>query len=100
MNRRSLAPRIALLGALLFAAVLTAQADSRRLVSLEGQLALQLPTCPRLKTKEGDLYSLSGDLRDFSHGDKVRVIGFLDGRSPCGEEPAIEVRRINRRHQP
>ena len=97
MQRRTLGSRIFLLGAFMFSLAAGAQADGRRLVSLEGKLALELPACPRLETKEGDLYSLSGNLRDFADGDKVRVIGFLDGRSPCGEEPAIEVRKINRR---
>jgi hypothetical protein len=100
MKRREFGSLILILGAFFLPTVLGAQADSRRLVSLEGRLALELPTCPRLETKEGDLYSLSGDLRDFANGDKVRVIGFLDGRSPCGEEPAIEVRKINRRQAP
>ena len=100
MKRRTFSSRILILGALLFPAVLSSQSDNRRLISLDGRLDLAKPACPQLETKEGDRYGLSGDLRDFGDGDRVRVIGFLDGRSPCGEEPAIEVRKINRRQRP
>lgn len=70
--------------------------DNRRIVSLEGRLNEERRACPVLRTDEGDLYNLTGDLRQFDHGDKVRVIGFLDGRSRCGG-PAVEVREINGR---
>jgi hypothetical protein len=71
--------------------------NNRRLVSVEGRINDNRRSCPTLRTNEGDTYNLTGDLRSYNRGDKVRVIGFLDGnRSACGGGPAIEVREINR----
>ena len=70
--------------------------DSRRLVSLDGLINQSQSACPTLRTAQGDLYSLSGNLRDYNHGDRVRVVGLLDGQSRCGG-PAVEVREINAR---
>ena len=52
--------------------------------------------CPTLRDANGALFGLSGDLRDFGPGDRVRVIGFEEGRIRCGGR-GIEVQEITGR---
>ena len=50
--------------------------------------------CPILRTDEGDVYSLVGDLQDFGSGDRVRIVGLTVEVSICSRGTTVEVRRI------
>jgi hypothetical protein len=68
-----------------------------RLISVDGRLDGN-GDCPSLRASNGDLFGLEGDLRDWSRGENVRVIGFLENaRSGCGYNRTIAVREINER---
>ena len=68
-----------------------------RLISVDGRLGGN-GDCPSLRTSDGELFGLEGDLRDRDYGDSVRVVGFLDNaRSRCGYNRTIAVREINGR---
>jgi Protein of unknown function (DUF5818) len=55
----------------------------RRLITVEGRLD-EGRYCPAVRGNNGELYSLSGDLRNFREGDKVKVFGYLAENSRCG----------------
>ncbi|HEX6863136.1 MAG TPA: hypothetical protein VF414_09995 [Thermoanaerobaculia bacterium] len=68
-----------------------------RLISVDGRLGGD-GDCPSLRATNGDLFGLEGDLRDWSHGENVRVVGFLENdRSDCGYNRTIAIREINER---
>ncbi|HKV13373.1 MAG TPA: hypothetical protein VJ725_34850 [Thermoanaerobaculia bacterium] len=68
-----------------------------RLISVDGRLGGD-SDCPSLRATNGDLFGLDGDLRDWSYGENVRVVGFLDNaRSDCGYNRTIAIREINER---
>ncbi|HEX9944464.1 MAG TPA: hypothetical protein VGG03_20835 [Thermoanaerobaculia bacterium] len=69
--------------------------DDDRLISVTGHLDRGL-ACTSIDADNGDRYALSGDLQDYRDGDRVRVIGFLGGRSLCGAR-TIEVEEIRGR---
>jgi LysM repeat protein len=50
--------------------------------------------CPILRTDEGEVYSLVGNLQDFGSGDRVRIIGRTVEVSICSRGTTVEVRRI------
>ena len=50
--------------------------------------------CPILRTDEGDVYSLVGDLQDFGSGDRVRIVGRTVEVSICSRGTTVDVRRI------
>ncbi len=52
------------------------------------------PECPILRTDDGDVYSLVGDLQDFGTGDHVRIVGRLVEVSICMRGTTVQVRRI------
>jgi len=52
------------------------------------------PECPILRSDDGDVYSLVGDLQDFDAGDHVRIVGRTVEVSICQRGTTIEVRRI------
>lgn len=68
-----------------------------RLISVDGRLGGN-GDCPSLRASNGDTFGLEGDLRDWSYGESVRVVGFLeDDRSGCGYNRTIAIREINER---
>lgn len=52
------------------------------------------PECPILRTDDGDVYSLVGDLQDFGSGDRVRIIGRTVEVPICSRGTTVEVRQI------
>lgn len=52
------------------------------------------PECPILRTRDGEVYSLTGDLEEFDSGDRVRIVGRLVEFSICQRGTTIQVRRI------
>jgi hypothetical protein len=69
--------------------------DSRQLVTVDGTFEFD-STCPSLRGTDGKSYDLAGELGNSHDGDRVRVRGFLAGRSSCGGT-ALEVQEIRRR---
>ncbi len=55
----------------------------RRLVTVEGRLD-DGRNCPAVRGNNGEIYSLSGNLRNFREGDRVKVLGYLAEDSRCG----------------
>jgi len=68
--------------------------ENGRLISVTGRLGGDRD-CATLRDRDGRLFGLSGDLRDYGRGETVRVIGFLQGGSRCGGAN-IDVQEITR----
>ncbi|MFL6194335.1 MAG: DUF5818 domain-containing protein [Thermoanaerobaculia bacterium] len=68
---------------------------NERLVSVDGRID-RGSRCDTLRADNGDRYGLAGDLRDYRDGERVRVVGFLGGRSACGSR-TIDVQEIRDR---
>ena len=68
---------------------------NRQLITVDGTFEFD-STCPSLRGTDGKSYDLAGDLGNSHDGDRVRVRGFLAGRSSCGGT-ALEVQEIRRR---
>lgn len=58
------------------------RSDNRRLISVDGRL--DRDRCPSIRTNDGRIFGLDGDLRNYRDGEWVHIVGFLDGRSRCG----------------
>lgn len=68
-----------------------------RLISVDGRLGGS-NRCPSLRTDDGEVFGLSGDLEGHDYGDNVRVIGFFENRrSSCGFNRTIVFDEINGR---
>jgi hypothetical protein len=66
-----------------------------RLISVEGRLGGS-SRCPSLRTRDGEVFGLDGDLEGRRPGDNVRVIGFFENtRSSCGHNRTIVFDEIN-----
>ncbi len=50
--------------------------------------------CPTLRSQDGTLYSLAGDLGEFDVGDEVCVCGPTGGFSICMQGTTVTVHRI------
>ncbi len=66
----------------------------RRTLSVTG--ILDRGRCTTLRTDRGDVYGLTGDLRGYGDGARVRVTGFSTGGTRCGR-PALEVQDVRGR---
>jgi hypothetical protein len=67
--------------------------DEHEALRVDGRLDLR-GSCPAIHTPDGVSYDLDGNLGDFHDGDRVRVIGVLQGRSACGGR-TLEVNEIH-----
>lgn len=65
-----------------------------RIISVTGRLGGS-SSCASLRDRNGRVFGLSGDLRNYGPGASVKVIGFLEGGSRCGGQN-IEVQEITR----
>jgi len=65
---------------------------NRDLISVDGTINRGL-ACTSVDADNGERYALSGDLGGVRDGDRVRVIGFVGGRSLCGSR-TIDVQEI------
>lgn len=61
---------------------------------VEGELTAEGVECQALRADDGTLYTLVGDLGEFSTGDDVRVIGVEPAMSICMQGTTLEVLRI------
>jgi hypothetical protein len=69
------------------------RSDNRRVISVEGRL--DRDQCPTIRTDDGRIFGLDGDLRNYRDGDWVHIVGVLDGRSRCGGT-GLQVGEISR----
>ena len=56
--------------------------SDRRAISVSGRL--ESDRCPVLRTNQGEVYGLDGDLAGYGRGDWVRVSGFVESGTRCG----------------
>lgn len=66
------------------------------IVRVEGRLTDEGVECPAMRTDDGALYTLTGDLGDAQAGDRVVVEGTLPDASICMQGTTIAVARIER----
>jgi hypothetical protein len=58
--------------------------DRRRVTSVEGRLSYARGGCPALRTSNGEVFALSGNLPNYRQGDRIRATGFLENDYQCG----------------
>lgn len=68
--------------------------DDGDLVSVQGTVTGEGVECPVLRTSEGELYSLTGDLGDLGPGDRVRVEGTVAEVSICMQGTTLQVQAL------
>ena len=78
---------IAALGCLLTAAA----AQSNRRITVTGRLTREGVECQAFRSKNGILYTLTGNLRGFKAGDRVRVVGRVAQMSTCMQGTTLSV---------
>ena len=65
-----------------------------RVVRVTGTLTDEGVECQALETENGTVYTLTGNLRDFEVGDRVRVVGKVAEVSICQQGTTLEVLNI------
>lgn len=65
-----------------------------RVVRITGTLTNEGVECQALETESGQIYTLTGNLRDFEVGDRVRVVGKVAEVSICQQGTTLEVLNI------
>lgn len=63
-------------------------------VTVRGTLTAEGTECPAMRTAEGELYTLTGDLGGFGVGDRVEVTGQVARFSICMQGTTLQVRSI------
>ena len=93
-------PSAILLPLLLTAAVMPASGlgMGKKTIEVKGRLTDEGVECQALRADDGTLYTLSGDLRGFKTGDRVRVAGTIAEVSICQQGITIEIRKIAADH--
>lgn len=67
-----------------------------RRVTVTGRLTGEGAECQALRSKDGTLYTLTGNLRGFKAGDRVRVVGRMAEVSTCMQGTTLTVESIKR----
>jgi hypothetical protein len=67
----------------------------RRLITVEGRLD-DGRNCPAVRGNNGELYNLTGDLKNYRDGDMVNVFGYVAENSRCGGR-TVQVSEIVKR---
>jgi hypothetical protein len=75
---------------------LTGPAPPGNSLRVQGRLTAEGVECPALRGDDGRLYTLTGDLKGFSIGDRVLVEGTLAQISFCMQGTTLQVRSISR----
>jgi len=65
-----------------------------RVVRIAGTLTNEGVECQALVTDSGKLYTLTGNLREFENGDRVRVVGKVAEVSICQQGTTLQVLNI------
>ena len=66
-------------------------------VTLSGVITGEGVECPAMRGRDGQLYTLAGNVGDFEPGDRVQVQGRVAEASFCMQGTTIEVRRMRHR---
>lgn len=69
---------------------------SGRRVTVTGRLTGEGAECQAMRSKGGALYTLTGNLRGFKSGDRVRVVGRAAEVSTCMQGTTLAVESIKR----
>lgn len=72
----------------------TTRDDSPDQVRVTGVLTEEGAECPALRADNGELYTLAGDIGEYSSGDRVTVEGHVAEASFCMQGTTISVERI------
>jgi hypothetical protein len=65
-----------------------------RVVRITGTLTDEGVECQALETDNGTVYTLTGNLRDFEVGDRVRIVGKVAEGSICQQGTTLQVLNI------
>lgn len=68
-----------------------------QVIRVDGVLTSEGAECPAMRADDGSVYTLLGDLRGFSSGDRVRVEGRRQEISTCQQGITLQVTQIMRR---
>jgi hypothetical protein len=71
-----------------------ARDEGRREVEVTGTLTNEGVECQAMRSDDGKLYTLTGDLKGFKVGDKVRVVGTVAEVSTCMQGITVSVTKI------
>lgn len=74
----------------------TTAARAGERIEVTGTLTTEGTLCPALRTPDGTLYTLSGDIADLQPGERVRVVGLVAGTSQCNQGITLSTARIER----
>jgi uncharacterized protein DUF5818 len=99
MQRNRNGGRIRVPGVLLAAALLIAGptwARGEREITVRGTLTAEGAECQALRGSDGQLYTLTGNLKGGNVGDRVKVVGRVAEASTCQQGITIAVQEIQR----
>jgi hypothetical protein len=68
--------------------------SSEAAITISGQLTREGVECQALRSDKGELFTLVGDLRGFSAGQRVRVTGQRMEVSTCQQGTTVRVNKI------
>ncbi|HEV7515044.1 MAG TPA: DUF5818 domain-containing protein, partial [Thermoanaerobaculia bacterium] len=69
----------------------------REVVALTGSLTGEGVECQAFRSEQGELYTLTGDLKEFKTGDRVNLVASLIEGGPCqGQGKTLQVKTIRR----
>ena len=71
------------------------QRSGRRIV-VTGRLTGEGVECQSFRSRRGVLYTLTGNLRGFKRGDRVRIVGRVAEMSTCMQGTTLSVESIRR----
>lgn len=76
------------------ASAIAASGSGEAAITIFGQLTREGVECQALRSDQGELFTLVGDLRGFSAGQRVRVTGQRMEVSTCQQGTTVRVSKI------
>lgn len=73
-----------------------AAAQQRQSLTVTGRLTNEGVECQAMRGDDGKLYTLTGDLKGFRTGDRVRITGRIAEASFCMQGATLGVEKIER----
>ena len=71
-------------------------AQQRQSITVTGRLTNEGVECKAMRGDDGKLYTLTGDLKGFRTGDRVKVTGRIAEISNCMQGTTLSVEKIER----
>jgi hypothetical protein len=71
-------------------------AQQRQSITVTGRLTNEGVDCKAMRSDDGKLYTLTGDLKGFRNGDHVKVTGRIAEMSSCMQGTTLGVEKIER----